>query len=46
MAGSVKWLRANEEGAAEEEAERREWALDEVRQGEGSRGTGMKSVLV
>ena len=52
MAGSVKWLRANEERAAEEErggrSKRRERtrALDEERLGEGSRGTGMKSMLV
>ena len=27
----VKWLRANQERAAEEKGERKEWALDEAR---------------
>ena len=50
MAGSVKWLRANEERAAEEEEkkkrERESSALGEERLRRGSRGTGMKSMLV
>ena len=46
MAGSVKGLRADEEGAAEEEEAERACTLDEERQEEGSRGTGMESMLV
>ena len=49
----VKWLRANEEGAAEEEKVREEEAERRksvprmrLRGGEGSRRTGMKCMLV